>query len=110
MALGTLEDAGRSLADLAVAVAGRLDMIDEAFDVFLAGGVFAVGERVLDPLRKAVDARAPRARIRTPRYPPALRAVLMAFRAAEIEPSAEVLRRLRGWRGPVKASSAARSR
>jgi len=89
-----LEEAGRSLGGLAVAVAHRLRMLNERFELFLVGGVFAAGRLVLDPLREVARSAAPQCVIRPPRYPPAVGAVLMAYRAAGIEPGAQVLRRL----------------
>ena len=90
----TVEEAGRSLGGLAVAVAHRLRMLNERFELFLVGGVFAAGRLVLDPLREVARSAAPHCLIRPPRYPPAVGAVLMAYRAAGIEPGAQVLQRL----------------
>lgn len=89
-----LADAGRSLADLASGVATRLGMQNEAFDLFLVGGVFRVGKPVIGPLRSELRSRAPRARIRKPRFPPAVGAVLMALEAAGVRPTPSTLRRL----------------
>lgn len=91
-----LREAGRSLAHLAVAVAARLGMVEEVLDLFPVGGVLAAGRDVRDSLREEVLMRAPRCRIRRPRLPPAIGAVLMAFEAAGIQPDAGALRRLRG--------------
>ena len=90
-----LAEAGRSLGLLALAVAGRLRMSREPFDLFLVGGVFAMGAPVVEPLRAVVRLRAPRCRIRRPRHPPAAGAVLMALEAAGIRLTPQILRRLR---------------
>ena len=87
-------DAGRSLADLASGVAARLGMQNQSFDLFLVGGVFRVGRPVIEPLRTALGARAPRVRIREPRLPPAAGALLMALEAAGIRPDSKLLGRL----------------
>jgi len=89
-----LADAGRSLADLAAGIATRLGMQGETFDLFLVGGVFLAGTPVIGPLRAELRSRAPHARIRKPRFPPAAGAVLMALDAAGIHPDRPVLRRL----------------
>lgn len=89
-----LEEAGRSLGGLAVAVAHRLRMLNERFELFLVGGVFSAGRLVQDPLREVVRSAAPQCVIRPPRYPPAVGAVLMAYKTARIEPGAQVLQRL----------------
>ncbi|HLA24697.1 MAG TPA: BadF/BadG/BcrA/BcrD ATPase family protein [bacterium] len=89
-----LADAGRSLADLASGVATRLGMQDETFDLFLVGGVFLIGTPVIGPLRSGLRSQAVHARIRRPRFPPALGAVLMALEAAGVRPTPSTLRRL----------------
>jgi glucosamine kinase len=90
-----LADAGRSLAELASGVATKLKMQDESFDLFLVGGVFNVGRPILGPLRAELRVRAPKARIRKPRFPPAVGAVLMALDAAGIPTGPRLVRRLR---------------
>ncbi|HET6781926.1 MAG TPA: BadF/BadG/BcrA/BcrD ATPase family protein, partial [bacterium] len=78
-----LQDAGQSLAELAIAVAANLGMLKKPFDLFPLGGVFAIGRPVMDPLRSTVLSRAPRCRIREPKYPPVIGAVLMALEAGQ---------------------------
>ena len=95
MARDILAEAGRSLGQLALAVAERLRMNREPFDLFLVGGVFAMGAPVVEPLRAVVRVRAPRGRIRRPRYPPAVGAVFMALDASGIRLTPQILRRLR---------------
>jgi len=89
-----LAEAGRSLAELASGVATKLKMQDEIFDLFLVGGVFKAGRPVLGPLQAELRSRAPKARIRKPRFPPAVGAVLMALDAAVIPIGPRQLRRL----------------
>ncbi|HEY6102703.1 MAG TPA: BadF/BadG/BcrA/BcrD ATPase family protein [bacterium] len=89
-----LADAGRSLAELASGIATKLRMQHEPFDLFLVGGVFKAGRPVLGPLRTELRSRAPRARIRKPRFPPAIGAVLMALAAAGVPAGPGVGRRL----------------
>jgi hypothetical protein len=69
-------------------------MQDETFDLFLVGGVFLIGTPVIGPLRSGLRSQAVHARIRRPRFPPALGAVLMALEAAGVRPTPSTLRRL----------------
>jgi N-acetylglucosamine kinase-like BadF-type ATPase len=89
-----LADAGRSLAELASGIAATLGMQHEPFDLFLVGGVFKAGRFVLGPLRAELRSRAPRARLRKPRFPPAIGAVLMALDAAGVPAGPRITRRL----------------
>jgi N-acetylglucosamine kinase-like BadF-type ATPase len=88
-----LADAGRSLAVLASGVARRLGLHRGSFDVFIVGGVFRAGSLVTGPLRAALRRQAPGARVRSPRFPPALGAVIMAFEAAGLHLDRRVLSR-----------------
>ena len=94
VARAILQDAGRELGELVIAVASRLKMLDEAFPVFPVGGVFEMGRLVLDPLRKTLRKRAPRSVIRPPEFPPEVGAALMALEAAGITLDAKILRRI----------------
>jgi N-acetylglucosamine kinase-like BadF-type ATPase len=78
-----LQDAGQSLAELAIAVAANLGLLKKPFDLFPLGGVFAVRRPVMDSLRSTVLSRAPRCRIRQPKYPPVIGAVFMALEAGK---------------------------
>ncbi|MGH2425933.1 MAG: BadF/BadG/BcrA/BcrD ATPase family protein [bacterium] len=78
-----LQDAGQSLAELAIAVAANLGILKKSFDLFPLGGVFAARRPVLDSLRSTVLSRAPRCRIKQPKYPPVIGAVLMALDEAK---------------------------
>ena len=93
VARSILADAGRSLAVLAFGVARRLALHRGSFDLFLVGGVFKAGGLVVDPLRQALRRQAPGAKVRTPRFPPALGAVLMAFEIAGIHLDRRILTR-----------------
>lgn len=94
VARSILADAGRSLAELASGVAARLEMQGETFDLFLVGGVFLAGTPVTGPLRAELQPRAPHARIRNPRFPPPVGAVLMALEAGGVRSTPATLRRL----------------
>lgn len=83
VAVHILEDAGRSLARLVIAVATRLGLVKKPFDLFPLGGVFTIGRPVMEPLQSTVLSRAPRCRIRQPKYPAVMGAVFMALEAAK---------------------------
>ncbi|NPV87298.1 MAG: hypothetical protein HPY45_14970 [Anaerolineae bacterium] len=70
--------AGEDLAQCVLAVARRLEWRDPS--VSFAGGVFAAGEVILQPFRRALSAALPQARLLPPRYPPLLGAALLALR------------------------------
>lgn len=89
-----LQQAGRELAELVLAVAARLEMIDEPFLVFPVGGVFAMDRLVLDPLQKTLRMRAPGCLVRQPAFPPEVGAALMALETAGVTPAPGILQRL----------------
>lgn len=92
--------AGQALADLAAAVARRLDMREESFDLFTVGGVFAAGELVRKSLRRALRKHALRCRLRPPIFPPAIGAALLAMEAAGVPLQSAVLRQLKSTSAP----------
>jgi len=94
VARAILADAGRALATLASGVAARLGFQRTPFDLYLVGGVFKSGRLVVGPLRRALRERAPEARVRSPRFPPVVGAVLMAFEAGGVRVDRRVLGRL----------------
>jgi len=74
--------AGSELARAVLAVAGRLRLTSSDFPVAYVGGAFNAGETLLAPMRSAVLAEAPRARIAPPVHTPVEGAAQMAIRAA----------------------------
>jgi N-acetylglucosamine kinase-like BadF-type ATPase len=81
-----LSNGGRFLAAMVNAVARRLGMTAEAFDVVMAGSVFRGRGTVLTgALGGAVADVCPRARCVRPVFEPVVGALLMAFDAARIE-------------------------
>ena len=74
-----LSEAGRELGLAATAVIRKLKLERENFTAGYVGGVFAAsGEFVLSPLREAILKVAPRARLASPQFPPAMAAARMA--------------------------------
>jgi N-acetylglucosamine kinase-like BadF-type ATPase len=73
-----LDEAGRELARAASAVAKKLKMERERFQVAYVGGVFAAGGLILDPLREELERAAPRAHLAPPLLAPAEAAARMA--------------------------------
>src|SRR5207302_9382956 len=85
-AMTILDGAGRELAAAALAVARRLHLINLSkgapFPVAYVGGAFRAGDILLEPMRAAILAEAPKAEIGPPRHTPAEGAAQMATRAA----------------------------
>lgn len=73
-----VEEAGRELAQAALAVVRKLRMERERFQVAYVGGVFAAGTLILEPLREEVVRVAPRAFLAPPVLSPAEAAARMA--------------------------------
>jgi N-acetylglucosamine kinase-like BadF-type ATPase len=79
-ALQILASAAEALANLPIAVLERLGALDQALPVAMTGGVFKAGEPFVGPFQRAVNQRAPAARVRPPLFPPIVGAVLLALR------------------------------
>src|SRR4051794_38579512 len=77
-----IERAGGELGSCVLAVASRLGLTSIDFPVAYVGGAFNAGETLLAPMRRAVVAAAPRARIVAPAHTPVEGAARMAIRAA----------------------------
>lgn len=71
--------AGQCLADLALGVVRQLDLAREPFDLVLIGSMFNAGAPLTDPLRAAVLAEAPAARLVQLQAPPVVGAALLAL-------------------------------
>ena len=74
-----LEAAASELADMAVALYRRLGFSGEA-PVSYSGGIFNLGAPILDPLARKLSGE--RMRLRPPKYPPDLGAVVLACQCA----------------------------
>lgn len=72
------EEAGRDLADLAIALLKRLGWLRRAVPVVCAGGVFRASPRVRRSFAFHLHRRAPNARILLHRQPPVLGALALA--------------------------------
>jgi N-acetylglucosamine kinase-like BadF-type ATPase len=79
-----VQDAVDGLAALVTAVIHKLSWPDGAVAVAPVGGVFAAGPTLLRPLARAISARAAGAVLVPPRFAPAVGALLLALRDAEI--------------------------
>lgn len=74
--------AGNELASAALAVARRVGLASSAFPVAYVGGAFNAGEILLAPMRAAIAAGAPQAKVDAPAHTPVEGAALMAVHAA----------------------------
>jgi N-acetylglucosamine kinase-like BadF-type ATPase len=79
-AIAILEEAGRELGRLGVAVINRLGLEDAKFAVVPFGGVFKAGELILHSFIETIHATAPNAVIIRPRFQPVVGAVLLALK------------------------------
>lgn len=86
--------AGTELALTALSVIKRLFEPGERVSVAITGGVFGAGEAILGPFRATLAEQWPGATPHSPRFPPAVGAVIFAARAAGIEPDGAWLERV----------------
>jgi N-acetylglucosamine kinase-like BadF-type ATPase len=75
-----LTEAGADLAENAVAIMRRLDVLGAPFTVSTIGGVFKSAAWVVPPFQAAVLQSAPRASFRPPLHPPEIGAAILALR------------------------------
>ena len=73
-----LNGAGIALAETACAVAKRLKMENEHFTIFLVGGTFKAGRRLIDPLQMRIKQDCPNAKARLLKIEPASGALSLA--------------------------------
>ncbi len=91
-----LELAGAQLAEGAVAVLKRLNLVDAGCLVCPAGGVFeAAGELLKLPYRKGILQYSPKSVIKDPEFPAVIGSAMMAMKAANLSLTSEVIRNLR---------------
>ncbi len=65
-----------------VAVARKLDLIDESFPISYIGGAFSAGELLLRPMSEVIRAAVPLATVVPPKELPVIGAARMAMRSA----------------------------
>lgn len=82
--------AGRELGEMANAVIRQCEFEEEAFDLVLIGSLFNGSPEVTEEMKRTVHALAPGARFLRLEEPPVLGAVLLAMKAAGVEPAGEV--------------------
>jgi N-acetylglucosamine kinase-like BadF-type ATPase len=74
--------AGRELGSLACGVIRQIGVAAQEFEVVLAGSLFNGGDRLIHPMREAILALAPRARLVRLAAPPVVGAVVLAMEVA----------------------------
>lgn len=89
-----LRQAGLELGKAAAAVVTRLGQLDRPVPVAPVGGVFHAGGYVIGPMISTVWEKNPQAYVVTPRYVPAIGAVLMALRSLKVEIGEQVFANL----------------
>lgn len=85
-----LYEAGRQLGQLACAVLTQLGMEDDDVPIVLTGGVQAAGDLILEGIAAEVMPVCPGATLRSPRYDPAVGAILLALEADGIAVTEEI--------------------
>lgn len=80
--------AGRELGEMVKAVIRQLDFAGMEFDVVMVGSMFSGGESLIAPMRRAIQAFAPGARLVRLQRPPVTGAVLLGMEAAGMAISA----------------------
>jgi N-acetylglucosamine kinase-like BadF-type ATPase len=90
VALDVIRWAGCELAELAKAVIRQLEFEALAFDVVLVGGMYDGGAALIDPMRAAIQALAPGARLVRLAAPPVVGATLLGMETAGLEPAPSV--------------------
>lgn len=76
------ESEGYELGKTIVAVARKLDLIDESFPISYIGGAFSAGELLLRPMSEVIRAAVPLATVVPPKELPVIGAARMAMRSA----------------------------
>lgn len=90
-AIAILEEAGRELGRLGIAVIHRLGIEDEPFAVVPFGGVFRAGELILHSFRETIHTTAPNAVIIQPKFQPVVGAVLLALKGIQVEIGEQII-------------------
>ncbi|HEY42672.1 MAG TPA: ATPase [Anaerolineae bacterium] len=83
-AMQIVEDAGMELALAARVVIEALEMVNEAFEVVLSGGVFKGSPRMVEIIQKELRAVNPRAEVILPRQEPVRGAGLIALEVVRL--------------------------
>ncbi len=89
VASAIIDEAGRYLARLAVALADRLGAREAAMPVAAVGGVFRLAG-VFAAFAGEIAGAWPAARLVTPRFDPAVGALILAYRQAGLDPSPRI--------------------
>jgi N-acetylglucosamine kinase-like BadF-type ATPase len=82
VALDLLDQAGQALAEMALAVMARLNMLEAGMNVFATGGVFQAGAFVNNPFRETLQARSKASTIDEAAFSPIVGALFLALQAA----------------------------
>lgn len=90
--IGILAGAGRVLAQMALAVIGRLEQM--GMNIYLTGGIFQAADLVIDPLKDTIRLSSPASYVQKAKYSPAVGALFLALRAAGVALDADLLARL----------------
>ncbi|MDX2111278.1 MAG: BadF/BadG/BcrA/BcrD ATPase family protein [Verrucomicrobiota bacterium] len=95
IARGIIQEGCNELANLAVAVAAKLQFGPEPYSIVIAGGLLNAGDAFFKPLQRALTKRLPNATLIQPMLPPVLGAALVAMQRLGIAITPEVIEHLK---------------
>ncbi len=80
-----LRGAAEELTQAVVAVVRQLKMENDEFELALMGGMFKVEDLIATPVRENIESFAPRCEVISPRFEPAVGAVLLALKEINVK-------------------------
>lgn len=90
-----MRDAAEELSTAAITLIRQLKMEDEEFEISLVGGIFRVDDLIASPVRHKIKSFAPKCQIVSPRFEPAVGAVLLALKEINVRIDKRLLENVR---------------
>ncbi len=94
-ALAIINRGCRELARMATTVARKLNWKNEPLKIVITGGVARAKKQFMNPLKAALKARLPQARLIKPILPPVFGAALLAYKMINVSPDNSLLGKLK---------------
>ena len=95
VAASILRTAANRLAELIIAVAAKLDLLERPVPVFTVGGVFNAGQWILDPLEAEVRKVVPHVIFKQPTLPPVGGALIIALKSSGVVLNTAIIKSLK---------------
>lgn len=102
-----MRDAAEELSTAAVTLIRRLKMEDEEFEISLIGGIFRVDDLIASSVRHNIKSFAPKCQIISPRFEPAVGAVLLALKEINVRIDKTLLENVEGTVHDIRKESKA---